>query len=784
MKARIICIIMLLFAATLLPAQTLHQTIKGRVIDKSSQISLPGATVIVEGTNPLRGTTTDGEGEFRLANIPVGRYNIVVTYLGYAPAVISELLIGSGKETVLEIGLVESVNQLNEVVVQAHTRKDKPLNEMASISARAFTVEETRRYAGGMDDPARMASAFAGVATGNLQDNAIIIRGNSPRGVLWRVEGVEVPNPNHFSGGNVVGGGFVNIISSQVMANSDFYTGAFPAEFGNSLAGVFDIRMRTGNRDKREYALQLGMLGVDVAAEGPFIQGKDATYLFNYRYSTFGLLANLGVIPKTQIPLYQDLSFKLNFPTQKAGVFSLWGMGGYDNMIGYPEKDSLLWEHNMDRYSNDWNEKFGATGLGHKIILGTSTYLSSGLVASGNQKLMNQQKLDDQLQLQDDMQFRDNTGKVTLTSFINHKFSARHTNRTGVNVNALFYDLDLNGTNNGLAGTFRNFVKDSGNSYHIQLYTQSKYSFTDNFWLNMGVQSEYFALNQSFTIDPRLGMNWEFSPKHALSFGYGKHSQLENLKMYFINYEQDGQVFYPNKELAFSHAHHLVLGYDWRVNQSLRLKVEPYYQYLYDVPGVANSAVSLINFKQDFTFRETLGNNTIGRNIGVDITIERFLKNNFYYLITGSIFDSKYKADDNVWRNTRFDKEVVANVLAGKEFFMGRNKNNILGVNVRLNVLGGERSTPLLQQESDVAKYAIYDESRLFEEKHGYSSFLDLTVTWRVNKKGYSSIFALQMKNILRTPQNREYVYYYKNQRVEMLQDTFILPGISYKVEF
>ncbi len=774
----------LLFASVMLQAQTLHQTIKGRVIDKSSQISLPGATVIVEGTDPLRGTTTDMDGQFRLENIPVGRYNVVATFMGYSPAVISELLIGSGKETVLEIALNESVSQLNEVVVKAHTRKDKPLNSMASISARSFTVEETRRYAGGMDDPARMASAFAGVATGNLQDNAIIIRGNSPKGVLWRVEGVEVPNPNHFSGGNVVGGGFVNIISSQVMANSDFYTGAFPAEFGNALAGVFDIKMRTGNTDKREYALQLGMLGLDIAGEGPFVKGKDASYLFNYRYSTFGLLSVVGAIPSTQIPLYQDLSFKLNFPTKKAGVFSLWGMGGYDNMIGYPEEDSLLWEHNMDRYSNSWDEKFGATGINHKIILGSSTYLSSGLVASGNQKELSQQKLDDQLQLQDDMQFRDNTGKITLSSFINHKFSARHTNRTGMNINALFYDLDLNGTNNGLAGTYRNFVRDSGNSHHLQFYTQSKYNFTDHLWVNLGLHSEYFALNESFTLDPRFGLNWEFSQNQALSFGYGKHSQLENLKIYFINYQQDGEIVYPNKDLSFSHAHHLVLGYDWRINEGIRLKVEPYFQYLYDVPGVKNSSVSLINFKQDFTFRESLGNNTIGRNIGIDLTLERFLTNNFYYLMTASVFDSKYKADDKVWRNTRFDKEAVANVLVGKEFFLGENKNNILGLNVRLSVLGGERTTPIKPQESNEAKYAIFDEDRLYEEKDVYSSFLDFTLTWRVNKRGYSSVLALQVKNILRTPQNREYVYNYKNQQVEMLQDVFTLPGISYKVEF
>lgn len=779
-----ITLLTLIFFSSFTYAQTPDQTIKGRVTDKASQISLPGATIVVEGTDPLMGTMTNSEGNFRIEHVPVGRYNLVISYMGYTPAVVSELMVGSGKEINLEIGLDESVSQIEEVVVKAYARKDKPMNSMASISARSFTVEETRRYAGGMDDPARMASAFAGVATGGLQDNAIVIRGNSPKGVSWRVEGVDVPNPNHFSGGNIVGGGFVNIISAQVLSNSDFFTGAFPAEYGNALAGVFDIRLRTGNSDKREYALQLGMHGLDVAAEGPFAKGKSSSYIFNYRYSTFGLMSDLGALPTDQIPKYQDLSFKLNFPTRKAGTFSLWGIGGIDQMTDMQETDSTEWTNNEDRLSNSWEEKFGALGFNHKLIIGSKSYLSTSIVGSGNYKEMSQQRLDDRLQLRDDLDLYDVSGKLTFSSFLNQKFSARHTNRTGVNINALFYDLNLNAAIDEIPETYRNFVKEDGMSYHMQFYTQSKYNFSNKFWINLGVHAEYFDLNQSLSIDPRVGFNWEFANSHALSFGYGKHSQLEELKIYFINTSDNGQASYANKELGFSHAHHLVLGYDWRITPNTRLKIEPYFQYLYDVPGIADSSYSMINFRQDLTFREALENNSFGENIGVDITLERFLKNNFYYLATASVFDSKYKGDDGVWRNSRYDKELVGNILIGKEFYMGKNKNNILGINTRLTMLGGDRRTPLLELESNAARRPIFDESRAFEEKDDFSQFLDLTVTYRINKKNHSSIWALQMKNILGTPQNRGYTYDYEDQRVEMLQDTFVIPSLSYKIEF
>jgi len=778
-------VLIYIFFIGVIEAQYYTQVVKGKVIDKESQITLPGANVVILGTNPTIGTVSDMEGSFRIEKVPIGRYNFQFSFIGYEPVTIPEVMVGSGKEVVLEVGLMESINQLDEVVVKAHVRKDKALNSMATISARSFTVEETRRYAGGIDDPARMVSAFAGVTTGNLQDNAIIIRGNSPKGVAWRIEGVDVPNPNHFSGGNVAGGGAVNIISGQLLSNSDFFTGAFPAEYGNALAGVFDIKLRKGNSDKREFAFQAGLLGIDFAAEGPFIKRNNASYLFNYRYSTFGLIKDLGLLPSEQIPEYQDLCFKLNFPTSKAGIFSIWGIGADDLNSEPVDYDSTLWSSDWDRVTYDWKVKIGAIGLSHKYILGKKTYINTNIVGSGNKNTMDQYRLDNDLILQPNWIFFDQSTKITISSFINHKFSARHTNRTGVNYNMLFYNLDLNGTiADDRPETYRNFVKENGDSRHAQFYTQSKYNFTSNFSVNVGLHSEYFAINDNFTIDPRFGLNWEFIPSNTISFGYGKHSQMEELKIYFINYEQNGTKYTPNKDLDLSHAHHFVLGYDKLITQNLRLKIEPYYQYLYNVPGIEDSSYSMINFKQDWGFRESLENNSIGKNIGVDITLERFLNNNYYYLITASIFDSKYKGDDGIWRNTRFDKEFVANVLFGKEFYIGSNNTNVLGINGRLNIVGGERRAPLLIQESIEAKTVVYDNSRIFEEQEAYRNFLDMTITYRINKKKHSSIWALQVKNVLGAPLNEGFHYNYENDKIEENQTVVILPILSYKIEF
>ncbi|WP_320051692.1 TonB-dependent receptor [uncultured Acetobacteroides sp.] len=780
-------VLVLLFTllAVAAQAQNLRQTVKGKVVDKVTQMPLPGASVVVVGTVPSLAAITDTEGGFRIANVPIGRHQIEVRFVGYSTITISEVLVGSGKEVVLTVEMQEVVNKLDEVVVKAHSNKDRPLNSMASISARSFNVEETRRYAGGVDDPARLVSAFAGVARGgNMQDNAIVIRGNAPKTVLWRIEGVDIPNPNHFSGGNVAGGGFATTISSQMLANSDFLTGAFPAEYGNVLGGVFDIKLRTGNNEKRESAVQIGIRGLDISSEGPLAKGAKASYLFNYRYSTFGLLADLGAIPTDQIPKYQDLSFKVNFPTAKAGVFSLWGLGGIDNIRDSEQADSTKWETDMDRYKNNWDETFGAVGVNHKYAISAKTLISTSIVGTCDLKDLTQQRLNNALTLQNDIAIKNNSGKVSFNMYANTKFGARLSTRTGFNVNTLFYSYNLNGTENEDPASYRNYADESGKSYHLQGYSESKYSISDALSINGGVMVEYFGLNQHYSIDPRVSVSWDFSPKHSVSIGYGKHSQLEDLNIYFIKSQKNGQPLYPNKKLDFSNAHHVVLAYNYRISETMRLKVEPYFQYLYNVPGIADSSFSMVNFRQDLTFQATLGNNSVGKNIGVDITLERFLKNNFYYLITASVFDSKYKGDDNVWRNTRYNKRFVGNILMGKEFFIGRGKNNLLGLNVRINVSGGERYSPLDEAASMAAMRPIYNEHKAFEKQDKASKFVDISFTYRINRAKYSSIWCLQLNNMLGEPQNEKYEYNYKKKAFVREQKVFKLPSISYKIEF
>lgn len=760
--------------------QPTTQTIRGQVVDYDAQLPLPGANIVLPNTDPLIGTTTDVDGWFVLPDVPLGRHDVQISFIGYEPVILPQVLVTAGKEVVLHVPLQEQVLAGEEIVVMPDVQKDRALNNLATLSARSFSVEETRRYAGGLDDPARMASAFAGVATSSgVQDNALIIRGNAPKGILWRLEGVEIPSPNHFANLSVAGGGGLTLFSSQLLADSDFFTGAFPAEYGNALAGVFDMNFRTGNRTRREHTLQVGVLGLEAASEGPFVQDKPATYLFNYRYSTLGLL--LPLLPTEDIATYQDLSFKLSFPTRRHGRVEAWGIGGLDRQSMTATEDPAEWEYEVwDRLEGDLRLGVGAAGVSHDLVLGRSSYLRSTAAVTINRTRLDQQRLGDDLVLHNDL-FLDNTdGRFILHSLLNHKFSARHTNRSGVSVHRLFYDLTLRAALENEQPP-ASIADGNGSSTLFQFYTQSKLDLSARLSLNLGVHGQHFALTGRTVLEPRTGVRWQVQDRRALSLGYGLHSQIEDLRIYFVHPSTEAGHSGPNEQLDFTKAHHLVLGYDQTLGPAARLNVETYYQYLYDVPVIADSSYSLLNFEQDFTFNAALENTGAGENYGVELTLERFLRDGYYYLLTGSIFRSRYRGGDGVWRSTRFDRRYSANALFGKEFTVGR--DDLLGVNGRLIFMGGERRSPVDEATSLMREEVVYDEQHAFADQAPTVFVLDLTVTYRRNHARLSEVWALQVKNVL-GEQEEVFDYNFATQQVETVEEGFPLPVLSYKIEF
>ncbi|AQG79197.1 TonB-dependent receptor [Spirosoma montaniterrae] len=756
------------------------QTIRGSVLDEASKKPIAFASIVILNTTPFIGASTDETGTFLINNVPVGRYDLQVTVVGYEPAIVREVTVGSGKQTFLTIHLNENVALLNEISVKPRVSKERPLNTMATVSAKMLSVEEAKRYAGGFDDPARLASVIAGVA-GNMGDNGIIVRGNAPKFLQWRMEGVEIPSPNHFGDLNYLGGGILTALSSQMLTNSDFLTGAFPAEYNNALSGVFDVTMRTGSNQKRESTIQLGVLGLENASEGPFKKGGRSSYLYNYRYATLALLKPL--LPEDAESItYQDLSFKMNFPTRRAGTFSVWGMGFRDGASAKPKKNRNEWTYPDDNEDNVIRQSTGVVGVGHTYIFKDDAYWKTTVTATANEVDWTTQKMDNALELRPYSKIANTNWNGILSSYLNKKFSTRHTNRTGITLNSMHYDILLNKARNG-GDVPQDIVNANGQSMLLSGYSSSSIYLTNKLVMNAGVNAQLFTLNNRYTVEPRIGVRHQINANHILGLAYGLHSRLEKLNYYFNNSLTTGEKA-VNKTLDFSKAHHLVLSYDWNLSELVHLKIEPYYQQLFSIPVIPDSSFSFINLQSDLFFGEKLQNTGVGRNYGIDLMLEKYVSKGYYYLLSGSLFNAEYKGGDGIWRNTRFNRRYVVNFLIGKEWATGRAKQNTLSLNTRLSYQGGNWYSPVDETASVKAKMVVYDETNAFSLQSDPLLHVHFTAIYRINRKKRTSEIALKLLNLTQQPDFRGHLFNQLANTVDQERPTLSIPNLSYKVEF
>lgn len=756
------------------------QQVRGTVSDAASNLPVPFANVVILNTQPLLGGVTDTLGNFLIPNVPVGRYDLKITCQGYEDAMQREVVVISARQTVLNVPLKENTRTLDEVTVKPNVNKEEALNAMALVSARMLSVEEAKRYAGGFDDPARLASAFAGVAA-NSGVNGIIVRGNAPKYLQWKMEGVEIPNPNHFGDLKAFGGGILTGLSSQMLANSDFFTAAFPAEYNNALSGVFDIQMRQGNNQKRENTFQAGLIGIETSSEGPFKKGGKASYLYNYRNATLALLGPLLPEDADKIK-YQDLSFKLHFSTNKAGLFSVWGIGLLDGASAKPKTDSLKWFYKDSKQKNDIKQYMGGMGLTHKYFFGSGMYLKTTLAATGSSTDWRALTLNKNLELLPYSKIAYTNWNYVVSSVLNKKFSARHTNRSGIVVTHMRYNMELNQALQDGAPPME-IVNSKGGSALVSAYSNSMFNLNAILTLNAGLNSQYFALNGHSTIEPRLSLRAKINKSQSLGLAYGLHSRIENLNYYFNNSLTTGETA-VNKNLDFTKAHHVAASYNLNLTELLHLRVEPYYQHLYSVPVMAGTSLSFINLQSDWFFAGKLQNTGEGKNYGIDFTLEKYISKGFYYLLTASVFEARYRGGDGVWRNSRFNRKFVCNALIGKEWQVGKNKQNVLSVNARVGYQGGNWYSPVNEAASHALGDVVYDETRAYSLQTDAAATAHFTISYKRNRAKSSRELALKILNLTGQPDFYGYKYNMRTRAIERDLASVVIPNLSYRIEF
>ncbi len=763
---KILIAFLFLLTSLSLFAQHPTQNVRGKVVDNETNFPLINVKVEIIDNDSITKyrAITDDEGSFLISGIPVGKYVLTTKFNSYDPKS-SSITVNSGKETVVQITMSETFVEMEEVVVVAR-KKNEVINEMALVSAQKFSVEETNRYAGSRFDPARMASNFAGVQGADDSRNDIIIRGNSPLGVVWKVEGIDIPNPSHFAISGSTGGP-VSILNNKLLGNSDFFMSAFPAQYGNSISGIFDLKLRNGNSNTHEFTGQFGFLGTEFMAEGPLSKSNKSSYLVMGRYSTLSLFQKMNIsIGTDAVPAYGDFSFKFNWQLKKGGSLSLFGISGKSAIaikISEQKKYSneFYGQGDRDQY---FGTSMGVSGLVYKKTLNEKTFITSTLAVSYDEQ--HSQHISLVRHINPDstitvdafnplMGYDFRTTKASGYFSVNHKINRAHLIKAGINLEGYYFNqLDSVRVLDNTNASYNQFINRwnfKGTAMLIQPFVQWKWRMTEKMDLTAGLHSQYFTLSNSISVvEPRFGWKMKMNGDQAIFAGAGMHSQTQ--PMYTYTYHLQGTSELHNKNMDFTRSVHTSLGYEKAFKNKLNVRSEVYYQHIYNMPvTVLPSAFSLINMGSGFArfFPDQLKNTGTGTNYGVELTVQKYFDKSFYFMFSGCLYDSKYKGSDGVERNTSFNGHYVTNLLAGKEFKLSEKQSISLGL--KITYAGGKRYGYVDTASSKVQQEVIYRDSAFNELQFNDYFRMDLKINWKYNANKATHEIGIDLVNIFNT---------------------------------
>ena len=606
--------------------------------------------------------------------------------------------------------------------------------------------------------------------------------------------------------------GALTALNNNLLATSDFYTGAFSPEYGDVLSGIYDVKLRTGNNEKFEATLGVGIMGTDLTLEGPFKKGYAGSYLVNYRYSTISLIKKLGLVDVPGVLDYQDATFKVVLPTKKTGTFSFFGLGGLSGVTMENMSPSGLSTPGRTitsaLISRDFKKDNHLSNLGmnHTFSINANSFVKTSLSYSGN-------GINDDIFESDTIRTYTSEGnflKDSVTSKIqtfknkirnstyraaitySNKINAKNKIQIGTKYILYSYNYHQSMFNKEL-NTMLDVANFNQNASEISNFISWKHSFNEYFTFVAGLHNTNALINSKSTIEPRIAVNWKLNESNSLHAGYGKHSTMESVHNYYTKVLQpNGTVTEPNKNLDLLKADHFVLGYEKRFSENLMAKLEVYYQNLYNLPVENNdtSYYSTINEGIDYRY-VALVNKGVGKNYGVEGTLERFFDNNYYFLINGSLFESKYKSLEGIWRNTRYNNNYLVNILCGKEFKnLGRNHTQTLAINAKVFFEGGQRSIPLLRDAQgnvavDPAKDRYWDYKKAYNKRFENIYQINLSVSYKFNRPKATHEIFLDMMNITDN-KSRMSEYYDENKpdKVAYLTEFGFFPNLMYRVYF
>ncbi|MGK0363770.1 MAG: hypothetical protein ACI85O_000823 [Saprospiraceae bacterium] len=769
------------FMSFSLLAQTPQQNIRGEVHDVITAEPYAGVSLflLASDAESIAEVLSDEKGNFIFKNIPIGRYQMRVEYVGYQSIIVSEVLVRGGKETILKILLEENNSFDLETITVKGTRE--AISHPVSIHT--LTIEETLRFPATYFDPARLAITLPGVVNTNDQSNGLSIRGHSPNALSWRLEGAEIVNPNHTPNAGTASdrvtltGGGVNMLSAQMLGNTTFLTGAFPSDYGNALGAVMDMNLREGNRKEHEFTAQIGLIGIDLAAEGPFGKNKNSGFSANYRYSTVGLLSQLGVDLGDEEISFQDLAFKADFLNKKGGKLSLFAIIGTSKNLFAAQRDSSAWEFQKDRFDIKFKSTTAIEGISYEQSIGDKSYWKTSFVYSGTNNTRTAERLADDFSttlLENDVITYQ---KAALHSVFSHKLSASNHLKFGLDATVHTFDLTSEDFQ------IMQFSGGRGQGILWQPYAQFNSRLSSKLSADIGLHVSVFGFNNTKSIEPRAALKYQLNEKNRLGFAYGLHSQMQLPQLYLA---QTTNEEVDNQDLELTKAHHFVLSYNFQAKSGDNITVEAYYQKLFDIPEpfLGGSDFSALNLVENFT-NEPLQSTGSGRNVGLEVSWQKYFTGKFYYLINTSVYDAKYTDVNGNENNTRYNGNYIFNATGGKEWTkLKGEKAKTFGVNIRVSYAGGFRYTPIDIAASLLTGATILQNDNPFSEQFASYFKTDARLYWKKSKAGRSTVWALDLQNL--TNQENAAFRYFDTEKGEIVtkNQLGLLPILSWKIEF
>lgn len=776
------------------------QTVRGTVSDVTTGETLIGATVMIMGSD--KGTVTDIDGSYLIKGLKPGRYDIKVTFIGYEPSITKEVLVAGTKEVIVDVRLKESSVSLGEVVIRPHINKTEPVNPLSLVGGKMLSMEEASRYAGGFNDPARIVASFAGIG-GTSDNNGISVHGHAPASLQWRIEGVQINSPNHFADVLESGAGVVGAINSSILANSDFYSSAYGAEYSNALSGVFDMWLRAGNNTRHEHYFQIGTLGAEIGSEGPLKKGSRSSYIINYRYSITSLADNMGLVDmEGQRVDFQDLNINLNFPTKKAGTFNIFGIGMLDHSAQDKPYKTEEWESLMDAEALSTDNGLAIVGARHVLYMPSKWKWQTTAVYNYN--LI---KADDKYypfdfathtltngnNASDFDHTKQENQQVTLTTSVAKQISPQFYAKFGASYTHNFYTMAYSAADEIYnPQTMEQKMDASGNTSLTNIYFSNSWKpWGSVFTVNTGIAANYFALSKELSVEPRVQMQWKPDTSNTFSAGYGLNSQMQKLDVYFTP-NTVGSALGDGRNLGLAKNHQMTLSYSHLWGENINLTIEGFYQYGYHIPVSADptGTFCIIN-RLDLIPTDPLVAKGNLRNYGIDMTLERYMKYGFYATLNGSLYNMQYRAQDKVWRNTRLNRNYLIKMLAGKEWMLGNNGKNVFNVSAKATYMGGVHHTPV-NIAATVAAYqsgqylyeVIYEDDKAMSQQYDPLLIFDLTVSYRITGKRVSHTIAFHAVNLFDAKSPTYDSYNFATGRVKTWQSTASFPNFYYRIDF